>query len=75
MANKVSAFVVTLQQDMSAEDAEQFAKAIGLLRGVVSVEPVHPDFFNDQAAIARTRQKVYEALAEAFDPKRLQKSS
>jgi hypothetical protein len=65
---------VTLQQDVNAEDAEQFAKAIGLLRGVVSVEPRHPDFFNDQAAVARTRQKVYDALAEAFDPKKTPKS-
>ena len=74
MANKVSSFIVTLQADMNAEDAQGFAKAIGLLRGVVSVEPVHPDFFNDQATIARVRQKVYDALAEAFDPKKTPKS-
>ena len=75
MANKVSAFVVTLQQDMNAEDADQFAKALGLLRGVVSVDPVHPDFLRDQPTLARTRQRVYEALADAFDPKRSQKGS
>jgi len=74
VASKVSAFVVTFEHDLNGEDAEQFAKLITLMRGVISVEPVHADFFNDQAAVARTRQRVYAALAEAFDPKKTPKS-
>lgn len=75
MSKRVSAVIVTFQEDLKDEDAAQFAVAMSLLRGVISVEPVHPEFFNDQATTARLRKRVYEAVAEAFDPKKPQKGT
>jgi hypothetical protein len=74
MSNRVTSFVVTLKHDLKEEDARKFAEAISLFDGVLSVEPVEADFFTEQATIARVRGRVYEALAEAFDPKKSQKN-
>ena len=75
MANKVSAFVVVMDKDMNAEDAAKFSEALGMLRGVVSVEEVQPDFLLESALLARVRAKMYEAVFEVFNVKNFQKKS
>lgn len=72
MTDRVKGFVVTLDEDMREDDAEQIRAALGMVRGVMDVSPVPvvgvDDYMNRTRVLVdlrrRVRRRVEEALAE-----------
>ena len=67
MTDRVSAFLVVLKQDIREEDAETIAQAIGLLRGVLTVEP-HLADPNTAIAEARVRHELGQEILGVIYP-------
>lgn len=65
MTDRYAAFIVVLDRDLRSDDAEGIRTALGLIRHVVSVEPVVADstlFIARAQARAELEQKLWDAL-------------
>lgn len=56
MTDRHSGYVVTLAEDIREDDAQAVIAALGMVRGVLSVEPVVADLM--PALIAKVRRDV-----------------
>ena len=63
MTNRVSAFLVILEDDTREDDAQAVADAILMIKGVLSVES-HISDLNTQIAEARGRSELGKKLFE-----------
>jgi hypothetical protein len=70
VTDRYRAFLVTLDHDVREDDAEDgILKALYMLKGVLRVEPVQsggPVILSDMALQTRIRQKVLQAVINAF---------
>jgi len=62
MTDRLKGFVVTLETDVREDDAQEVISAIGLLKGVLRVDPVDAAGVHDQILRTRIRHEYYEAL-------------
>ena len=69
MTDQYNYLTVALETDIRSDDAEALIAAIGMLRGVLKVEPnvANP---NDWLAITRARQELGEKLWAVLKPDR-----
>lgn len=67
MTDRIKGFLVTLKQNIRADDAEVISAAIMLLKGVIDVTPV-PDNPNDYINELRARHELRNQLAEILWP-------
>ena len=74
MTDRHCGYVVTLAQDIREDDAQRIIDAIGMIRGVVSVEPVKGDAIGEHILRSRWRSeiipRVLAALRDRPDPDR-----
>jgi hypothetical protein len=66
MTDRYKGFVVTLDRDISEDDAEAVINALRMVKGVVKVEPVEASF-DDQIIQTRVQNEVRIALYDALD--------
>lgn len=65
MTTRIKGFVVTLAEDLRADDAEEIRLALAMVRGVVSVLSVETDT-NDHMNRERVRSEMTNALLAAL---------
>jgi len=65
MSNKVNAFAVVLNDDISEEEAQEVAKAISRLRGVLAVTPNAANL-SFQVADMRIKREISERLSDVL---------
>ena len=65
MTARLKGFVVTLDQDMREDDVADIVHAIGMVRGVVSCEPMVAEYV-DHMARERVREELGQRLHEAM---------
>jgi len=68
MKERVKAFVVVLDGDLREEVAEPILTALSMVRGVISVEPVHADMIDDHIARTRVRRELWAQIEDVFFP-------
>jgi len=68
MTDRIKGFHVALKDNIREDDAEQIAKAICLLQGVVRVEP-SVDGLGDHLNRMKVRQELGEKLFDILYPK------
>lgn len=62
MTDRYSGFVVTLDHDLRADDAEETLTALRMVRGVISVTPVVADLIERQIGAERLRSWFIQGL-------------
>lgn len=67
MTDRHSAYIVTLNEDVRADDAEQIIAALGMVKGVLSVQPVVADNFAAHIERERVGRQWREALFDLLD--------
>lgn len=67
MTDRHSAYIVTLNEDVRADDAEQIIAALGMMKGVLSVQPVVADNFAAHIERERVGRQWREALFDLLD--------
>jgi len=67
MTDRIKGFVVTLEQDVREDDVAAITDAIGMIRGVLSVDPSVVDH-EDHMNRVRIRAEIQKRLWEAFTP-------
>lgn len=69
MTDRHAAYIVTLESDVHADDAEAVINALRMVRGVADVEPV-PANVDQHIAATRARteleERIYRALGAAL---------
>jgi hypothetical protein len=73
MTDRLKGVVVTFDRDYRDDDVEFILNAIRMIKGVCSVDPLmaeHDDLMNRQRLKHEMRGKLYDAIAEVFDPKK-----
>ena len=65
MSARVNAYLVVLERDVTAEQAEHVANILGLLAGVVTVVPQEIDTLRDVAARHQLRHAILMHLLKA----------
>jgi hypothetical protein len=70
MTKRVSGFVVTLEQDMREDDAQEIVRAILLLKGVVNVDAIGSAPLDQHTIQRRLQAKMLHAVATAFEEPR-----
>lgn len=63
VTDRLSGYVVTLEADIREDDAKKITKALGMIKGVLSVEPVIADQFAEQM----WRGRLYHVLSTSID--------
>lgn len=69
MTDRYNFLTVSLEQDIRSDDAQKLIDAIGMLRGVLKVEPNIADG-TTYTAEARVRQQIGEKLFDVIYPDR-----
>lgn len=67
MADKVKGFTVTLEKDLSTEEAEVIMQAIRMIRGIAAVDPnitTVNDYMNRQMVKHELREKFWRFYTE-----------
>lgn len=67
MTAMLKGFIVTLEDDMRVDDAENTINAIRLIRGVLSVEPVESKLFGDHFERQRVRSELIGKLMKVLE--------
>lgn len=67
MTDRHSAYIVTLDKDVRADDAEQIIAALGMVKGVLAVEPVVADNFAAHIERERVGRQWRGALLDLLD--------
>ena len=67
MTDRHAAYIVTLADDVRADDAEQIIAALGMVKGVLSVKPVVADNFAAHIERERVGRQWREALLDLLD--------
>ena len=66
MTDRHGGYVVTLVEDIRADDAEAVINALRMLKGVLSVEPIiggsADGFIQEQRVRAEFREKLFELI-------------
>lgn len=73
MTDRHAGYLVTLEQDLRADDAEPVLAAIRQLRGIAAVTPVVADMatmLGIMRARNQYREAIYQALAKVLDEER-----
>lgn len=70
MTARVSAFIVTFEQDIREDDAEQLRAALECFRGVVKVEPYGADFLAESIGATRERNRLATEIVRVLFPDR-----
>lgn len=65
MSNKIKGLIVTLEESISDEDAENYIRAIELLKGVVSVE-TSVDNYDDHINRTRIQREISDKVNKAI---------
>ncbi len=65
MTTRLKGFVITLEKDLREDDAEGLKKALGMVRGVRSVDPI-PANVNDHIAEVRVRHELGSKLMDVL---------
>ncbi len=65
MTDRHAAYLVILDKDLREDDAEPVLNALGMVKGVTSVEPVQGDMAL-QIATQRARRELHEATRRMF---------
>lgn len=64
-----AAYIVTLDEDLEGDDAQEILRALALIRGVVSVKPVESDAYAQHVARERNdqewRQRLYDLIVKS----------
>ncbi len=66
MTDRISGFLVTLENDIREDDAQDVIKSIALTKGVLSVMPVKTEPLG-QIISTRVRQEVIKKLLELME--------
>jgi hypothetical protein len=66
MSNRITAFLVTLEEPIHEDDAEITLAAIRQLRGVLDVQPVVGNALGEQAAVTRRDIAWQRAIGDAI---------
>jgi hypothetical protein len=69
MTTRVSGFVVTLEQDIREDDAQEIVRAILLLKGVVNIDAIGSAPLEQHTIQRRLQAKIMNAVANAFEEK------
>lgn len=66
MTDRVSSFLVTLEQNRREDDAEAILNALRMVKGVIAVEPVKADVAT-QVAEARVSRQLRDRLWKVIE--------
>jgi hypothetical protein len=67
VTDRHSAYIVTLDEDVRSDDAERIIAALGMVKGVLSVEPVVADNFAAHIERERVGRQWRGALLDLLE--------
>jgi hypothetical protein len=67
MTTRLKGLVVTFDKDIREDDAQEWIKAIGMMKHVIDVRPVESEI-NDSMVEMRIRQELSEKLWAVLHP-------
>ena len=66
MTDRYSGYIVILDHDMRCDDASETGRALMMIKGVISVEPIVADSLS-AIAMERTRQELLTKVLKVFE--------
>jgi hypothetical protein len=66
VTDRISGYIVTLDHDIREDDAKKITKALGMIKGVLSVEPVTADPFAESMYRTRMHTRLVNEVLDVI---------